>query len=136
MRHNKLALYVHFVWTTWDRLPLISQNIERDLHRHLHAQAERHGCKVLALGGMPDHVHLLLEVPPTQSLSFLVQQLKGVSAHFVNETLQAREPLKWRGSYAAFTVSRWDVRKIAGYIKAQKEHHGAGTTIEELEAEE
>ena len=56
MRHNKLALYVHLVWTTWDRLPLISPEIERGLHHRLESEARRLGCKVLTLNGTEDHV--------------------------------------------------------------------------------
>lgn len=133
MRHNKLALYIHLVWTTWDRLPLIGSEIERRLHRHLESEAQRLGCKVLALNGMEDHVHLFLELPTTLSIAELVKNLKGLSSHFVNETLQPHDIFKWQAGYGAFTVSRWDVKNVVGYIKKQKEHHAAGKVIAALE---
>lgn len=134
MRHNKLALYVHLVWSTWDRQRLITAEIEERLHHLLHSEANRLSCKVLAINGVEDHVHLLLEMPPTLCIADLVKSLKGTSSHFVNETLQSELPFKWQASYSAFTVSRWDVRKAVGYIQKQKEHHASGKLIEELES--
>lgn len=134
MRHNKLALYVHLVWTTWDRLPLITPEIERPLYRHLESEAGRRGCKVIALNGIADHVHLLVELPTTIAIADLVKNLKGISSHFVNETLRPEAVFKWQASYSAFTVSRWDVSKVVGYIKNQKEHHATGGLIEMFEA--
>ena len=79
---------------------------------------------------------MLLELPPALNISELVKRLKGGSSHFINETLEQDDvPFKWQASYGAFTVSRWDVGRISEYIKKQKEHHGAGTTIELLEEE-
>ena len=133
MRRNKLALYLHMVWTTWDRLPLITPDIERRLHRNIESEAQKQGCTVLALNGTEDHVHLLVSFPTTITIADLVKQVKGVSSHFVNETLQPASQFKWQGSYGAFTVSRWDVDKIIEYIKRQKEHHTTGELVQEFE---
>ncbi len=133
MRRNKLALYLHLVWATWDRLPLITADIERRLHRYIESEAQKQGCTVLALNGTEDHVHLLVSFPTTITIADLVKQVKGVSSHFVNETLQPASQFKWQGSYGAFTVSRWDVDKIIQYIKRQKEHHANGELVQEFE---
>jgi putative transposase len=120
MRRNKLALYLHLVWTTWDRLPLITPSIERRLHRNIESEARGMGCTVLALNGTSDHIHLVLSFPSTIPLADLVKQVKGVSSHFVNETLRPEAQFKWQGGYGAFTVSRWDLPKIIRYVKRQK----------------
>ena len=133
MRENRLALYVHLVGATWDRWPLITPEIESDVHHTLRGLAQRAGCKVLALGGTENHVHLLVEIPATLSVSALIRSIKGASAHWINETLQPSSLFKWQGSYAAFTVSRWDVKNISAYVKNQKEHHAAGTILPLLE---
>ena len=86
MRHNKLSLFVHLNWTTWDRSPLMGNDMERQLHRNLQSQAGKLGCKVYALNGTEDHVHVLVEIPAILSISQVVKSLKGVSSHFVNET--------------------------------------------------
>ena len=133
MRTNKVELYVHLVWATWDRAPLIMPNMERALYRSIGEIAQSLGCRVLAINGMPDHVHVLLRIPATLPVSKLVQQLKGFSSHFANDKLQLKYKFKWMGYYGAFTVSRWDVSKIMGYINGQKEHHHADRLMPELE---
>lgn len=129
MRRNKLALFLHLVWATWDRLPLLTPDIERRLYRNIESEAQKLGCTVLALNGIADHVHLLVMMPSTLSVADLLKQIKGVSSHFVNEVLQPPVQFKWQGSYGAFTVSRWDVDKIKEYIKRQKEHHRSGKLV-------
>jgi putative transposase len=133
MRRNKLALYLHLVWTTWDRLPLITPEIERRLHRNIESEALEMGCTVLALNGISDHVHLVVSFPTTVTIANLVKQVKGVSSHFVNETLRPDDQFKWQGGYGAFTVSRWDLPKIIHYVKRQKEHHEVDDLWSELE---
>lgn len=134
MRRNKLALHVHLVWATWDRLPLITPAIEGKLHQNIASTAQDMGCTVLAINGMPEHIHLLVKIPATVTIANLVKQVKGVSSHFANETLQPEAKFKWQGSYGAFTVSRWDLDKIIGYIERQKAHHAAGDAWTEWEA--
>ena len=136
MRHNKLSLFVHLIWSTWDRVPLINESVERCLYRIIQQQAETHSCKVLAIGGIADHVHLLLEFPTTIDLSTLVKNIKGPSSLFANNELGFDGSFKWQASYAAFSVSRWDVAKIQQYIERQKEHHTNGTVKTALEMDE
>jgi putative transposase len=133
MRHNKLALYLHLVWATWDQLPLIVSEIERRLSRNIESEAQRLGCKTLAINCTEDHVHVLLAIPATISIADLVKQVKGVSSHFANGELDLECQFKWQGSYGAFTVSRWDVDKIKQYVKYQKEHHATGELMPEFE---
>jgi REP element-mobilizing transposase RayT len=133
MRRNKLALFLHLVWATWDRLPLITPDIERRLYRNIESEAQKQGCTVLALNGTEDHVHLLVIFPTTITIADVLKHVKGVSSRFVNETLRPSAQFKWQGSYGAFTVSRWDVARIKEYIKRQKEHHRGGELVPELE---
>jgi REP element-mobilizing transposase RayT len=133
MRRNKLALYIHLVWATWDRLPLITSDIERRLHRNIESEARKQGCDVLVINGVQDHIHLLVSLPATITIANLVKQVKGVSSHFVSETLRPATQFKWQANYGAFTVSRWDVDRIIGYIQRQKEHHAAETVLQEYE---
>jgi REP element-mobilizing transposase RayT len=133
MRRNKLALYVHLVWATWDRLPLILPDVERRLYRNIESEVRKMGCVVLALNGTVDHVHLVISTTATIAIADLVKQIKGVSSHFVNEVLRPETQFKWQGGYGAFTVSRWDLPIVVGYVKKQKEHHRADDLLVELE---
>ena len=112
---------------------MITPEIERRLHRNIESEARKMGCTVLALNGMPDHVHLVAGFPTTITLANLVKQVKGVSSHFVNETLKPASQFKWQGSYGAFTVSRWDLERVIEYVKHQKEHHAADELFPEWE---
>jgi REP element-mobilizing transposase RayT len=133
MRRNKLSLFLHLVWATWDRLPLITADIRYRLYRQIESEARKQGCTVLAIGGVEDHLHMLISLPATMAVADLVKQLKGVSSHFVNQALQPDAQFKWQGSYGAFTVSRWDNAKLIDYINGQQEHHASDTLILEYE---
>jgi putative transposase len=133
MRRNKLSLFLHLVWATWDRLPMITPDVERRLYREIESEALRMQCIILALNGMADHVHVVLVIPSTVTIAELAKQIKGASSHFVNEVLRPEMPFKWQGSYGAFTVSRWDVDKIVAYVKNQKQHHADATLLPEWE---
>jgi REP element-mobilizing transposase RayT len=134
MRRNKLVMFLHLVWATWDRLPLITPRIERPLLRNIESEAIRYNCKVIALNCVGDHVHILLMLLSTISVADLVKQLKGVSSHFVNDVHKSDAQFKWQGSYGAFTVSKSDVNRVARYVEQQKEHHLSSDLWDELEA--
>jgi putative transposase len=134
MPNNKLSLYLHLVWSTWDRAHIIHADIERSLYRCIQETAQKHGCTVLAINGTSNHVHVLLSIPTTISIAELVQQLKGVSSHFINNEFIQEAPFKWQGSYGAFSVSAWEKEKIRAYIRQQKTHHKTGELMGELEA--
>ena len=132
MHRDTLSVYIHLVWATWDRLPLITSEIEQPLHRVIASEAQKMGCSPLALNSVPDHLHILVRMPSTLALAELVKHLKGVSSHFVNHTLKPGRPFKWQGFYGAFSVSRWDVERIVAYIQRQKEHPQVSTLISKL----
>ena len=127
MLKNKLCVAVHFVWATWDRQPLITSTIERDLYKYIEAVCCDDHCEVLAVGGMPDHVHLLVLLSNTITLADLVRHIKGGSSRFVSRRLIPGSWFAWQGSYGAFSVSQANISKVVAYIQNQKQHHAEGT---------
>ena len=127
MLKNKLCVAIHFVWATWDRQPLITDDIERDLWRYIEAACNDDQCEVPAVGGMPDHVHLLALLSNTITLADLVKHIKGGSSLFVSDKLKPGAWFKWQGSYGAFSVSRPQIDKVVQYVRSQKQHHAEGT---------
>ncbi|HZT43524.1 MAG TPA: IS200/IS605 family transposase [Chthonomonadaceae bacterium] len=127
MRRNKLLVLVHFVWATQDRIPLITPNIERRLYRYITSVCQQHGCPAIAVGGMPDHIHLLVSLSNTISLSELMKEIKGSSSRFVSEQLHPEGWFAWQPNYGAFSVSPADKEKVIGYILNQKQHHAHGS---------
>lgn len=123
MRRNKLEVYVHFVWATWDRLPLLTLDIERDVYRYIATVCEDDKCDALAIGGMSDHVHLLVKLSNTISLAELMKHVKGGSSRFITDELKPGEWFQWQGHYGAFSLRRKDVKFVIEYIRNQKQHH-------------
>lgn len=123
MRQCKSEVFLHIVWTTTRRAKLIDADIERRVHRCIQAEAEKLGCTVLALDGMPDHVHIVLQIPTRISISTLVQQMKGASSHFINEVLAPSERFAWQDGYGVFSLSRPHVERAVAYVRNQKRHH-------------
>ena len=101
--------------------------------RNMERQTQDSGGTVLALNGTLDHVHLVSALSSTISVAHLVQQVKGVSSHFVNETLRPGVQFKWQGGYGAFSIGQWDLPRVIQYVRHQKEHHEANDLWVELE---
>ncbi|MEH1872333.1 IS200/IS605 family transposase [Nostoc sp.] len=123
MRANFTQLYLHYVWATWDRLPLITPDIQKLAYAVIIKECEKLKCTVIAVGGIEDHVHLLICFPVTISVSELIKQIKGSSSHFITHEVKPGDFFKWQGSYAAFTVSHDAIDNVANYIRNQATHH-------------
>jgi len=125
---------MHFVWATKERLPFITDVVERPLHRFISAKATRLGGRVLAVGGMEDHVHLAVLFPGTLSYGAFIGQVKGASSRFVTQkVLSEDEFFDWQEGYGAFGFSPSDKFKVVAYINNQKQHHGQNALWRALE---
>ena len=123
MHKNKIRIFLHFVWTTWDREPMVIPSVQRRLYRVIEHEVQKCGCNVLAINGMVDHTHVLLRFATTITIAKLVKQMKGVSSYFFNEALQPDAPFKWQAGYGAFSISPSEVDEVIQYIKNQQYHH-------------
>jgi putative transposase len=133
-RRSKTQIFIHMVWATKRRKPFLEQSdYERRIHRCIHSEAERLNCTVLAVDGMPDHVHLVVQLSAIVSPAKLAQGVKGNSSRFANAQLEFCEPFDWQDNYAAFSVSREELPKVIAYVQNQKQHHADGTLWPELE---
>jgi REP element-mobilizing transposase RayT len=135
MRSNRINVLVHFVWTTWDKLPILQDDIRRAVYRYIWSTVEAYGCKPVAIGGTDDHVHLLVEMSASVSMSVLVKKVKGASSRIVSKELRSGEWFAWQGGYGAFSVSARDRIIVVRYIENQEEHHKYGGLIELYEPE-
>ena len=133
MRAPYTQLYLHCVWATWDRLPLLTPEVESAVFAAIHAKCRELQCEPLALGGMPDHVHLLVRITTTLCVADLVKGVKGSSSHLQTQHLNQNSFFKWQGAYGAFTVSPDVIPAVKAYIENQKQHHALGGLWEEWE---
>ena len=123
MRAPFTQLYLHCVWATWDRLPLITPKIEQPLYACINAKCDELKCSRIAIGGMPDHVHILVRLHTTVAVADLIKGVKGASSHLIAQKIAPEDFFKWQGAYGAFTVSKDGVPAVKAYIENQKEHH-------------
>ena len=135
-QRTEVAVFVHVVWSTWDRLPLLTEEVSRRVYHTIGAKCQELGVQVLAIGGVEDHVHLLFRLPATLSLADAVKHLKGVSSHLITHDLAPDQFFKWQGAYGACSVSPRHLPLVSDYIARQKEHHRAGSLITRLEQQE
>jgi putative transposase len=126
MRRPFTQLYVHLVWATWDRLPLITPEVELRIYGTIQAKIRELRGVPIAVGGIEDHVHVLCSFDPTVAIAYLVQQLKGSSSHFVTHELDQAD-FKWQGAYGAFTVGFDALSTVRAYVLDQKAHHRDGS---------
>jgi REP element-mobilizing transposase RayT len=135
-QRSKVEFYAHLVWTTRQRAPLLTPEFERRVHRCIQSEAERLDCIVLAVNGMPDHVHLVVRMPSKLAVARLAQAVKGNSSRFANDALGFGGAFDWQQNYAAFSVSRSHLKRVVAYVRRQKEHHAAGRLWSEWEETE
>jgi len=122
-------VFVHLIWGTWDRLPLVSEQITVRLYAALAAKCREHKCVPLVIGGVENHVHLLVELYSTISVADLVKELKGASSHLVTHEIAPGEFFKWQGSYGAVSVNPEELDIVVRYIRNQKQHHAENKLI-------
>jgi len=132
MSHFNVKLYVHLVWSTTNRMPFVQPSFAPRLHRRLAALSERERCLALAVGGVADHVHLLLSLHPTVSVSTLVRILKANTSQWVSRELRAPD-FAWQEGYGAFSLRECELDTVRRYVIHQPEHHAAGTIIPDWE---
>ncbi|HOG46173.1 MAG TPA: IS200/IS605 family transposase [Anaerolineae bacterium] len=126
-------LYYHMVWATKGREALIQPRFEADLYRVIAGKAANLGGVVQAVGGIEDHVHLVVSVPPAVALSTFIGQVKGNSSHFVNHECGLDHAFAWQAEYGVLSFDAKKLDGIVKYVKAQREHHHGNTTIPILE---
>lgn len=133
MRRSKCEIYMHFVWTTWKRHAWVLPEIEREIYRGIESEVRKQRAVVLALNGMPDHIHLIAQMPTTLSPADLMKQAKGVSSAFINDHCEIEERFRWQENYGVFTLSRSHLSRAVRYVQNQKEHHASGNVWEQWE---
>jgi len=123
MSHSFNKIWIHIIWSTKDRVPLIERKIESQVYEFIHCQFIEMGCPVKIINGMPDHMHCLILLNPVKSIADIVKQVKGSTAHFINKQNLIINKFSWQTGYAAFSVSESVLKKVHEYIKNQKQHH-------------
>ena len=131
MPSTHLSLHYHLIFSTKDRVPIIAAEWRERLHAYLGGVVRNVEGVPEAIGGVGDHVHLLIGLRATACLAEVVRDVKAVSSRWVHEEIGERA-FAWQEGYGAFTVSPTARASVRRYIANQEEHHRTKTFREEL----
>jgi putative transposase len=121
MPSSYVSVRVHCIWSTKNRLKLIPEDAQPRVWAYINQVGVNLGIKMLAVGGVENHVHVLFSLPPRGELAEAVQKLKANSSRFIRQEIEPK--FAWQESYAAFSVSVSHVDATIAYIRNQREHH-------------
>ena len=130
-------LYYNLVWSTHERLPLITPKREAALYRYCSDKADALGSHLHAIGGIDNHVHLIVSIPPKIAIAEFVRRIKGSSSHYLNSNYSDDDccKFKWQQNYGVFSLGRKQLDVAIAYTQNQKQHHLNHTTLLALEPE-
>ena len=131
MANTYYQLYYHVVFAVSSREATIMESWREELYKYITGAVRNQKCELIAIGGMADHVHLLVQIPPKISISSFVQSIKIQSTNWINEKHFCKGKFGWQEGYGAFTASRSHVPQIKNYIFNQKSHHKQKAFLEE-----
>lgn len=124
MSHTFINSLHHCVFSTKERRPLITPELQPRLFQYMGGIARENKIKLLAAGGVADHVHILISMPSTISISKAIQPIKGCSSKWIHETFLEHRSFEWQEGYGAFSIGIGDVERTVNYINNQAGHHG------------
>jgi len=124
-------IYIQIVFAVKGRNNLIHVSWEEELYKYITGIVQNKGQKMLAINGMPDHIHFLIGMKPSCCLSDLVREVKKSSNSFIKEKGFSKFKFEWQEGYGAFSYSHSALDNVIGYINNQKEHHKSKSFKEE-----
>ena len=131
MANTYSQIYLHYVFAVQNRMSLINKDWQEDLYKYMSGIAINQKHKVFAINGMPDHIHMLISMNPTQSPSDLMHDIKRSSSLWINKNRFVKGNFSWQEGYGVFSYGKSQVKSICEYIENQKAHHGKRTFQEE-----
>jgi REP element-mobilizing transposase RayT len=130
--HSYSRVWLHIVWATLERRPLLDKPAAAKLSVWLHDYAKQKGVYMKINFVNPDHVHALIDLPTNLCIEDMMQLFKGSSSHWINEQNLVAGKFSWGRGYGVFSVSESGVPEVCAYIAKQEEHHRKRDFAEEL----
>jgi REP-associated tyrosine transposase len=131
MPNTYTQIHIQAIFGVKKRLALIQPTWEDRLFKYITGIVQTNQHKLLAINGMPDHVHVFFGMRPNQSLSDLLQDIKGGSSGWINEKEFLKTHFEWQSGYGAFSYSKSQVQNVIAYIQHQKIHHRGVSFVDE-----
>ena len=123
MTHSYRVHYFHLIWSTKNRTPWIEGEMQERLYPYLGGIIKNHKGKLIEIGGMPDHIHMLIELSLLDKFSHFIRDLKSCSSLWIHQTFPQKREFPWQEGYGSFSVSFSALEKVRDYIRNQEEHH-------------
>ena len=134
MTNTFTCLEYHVVFSTKHREPWLGMDVQERVWAYLGGIVRQNDLKPLLIGGVHDHVHMLLSVPPSIAVSEALKQIKGGSSGWIKQNVPGCRAFGWQDGYGAFTLSKSQEPGVKDYIRHQREHHRVKTFQEEYRA--
>ncbi|HCY78020.1 MAG TPA: IS200/IS605 family transposase [Ignavibacteriales bacterium] len=131
MSNTYTQIHIHIIFAVQYRVALIEESWKNELYKYISGIIKAQKHKLIIINGTSDHIHILIGYKPHQSISDLVQDIKGGSSKWINEKKYLRVKFNWQKGYAAFSYSQSHLIKVINYIKNQEQHHKKKKFIEE-----
>lgn len=128
------SLTYHIVFSTKLRQPLIDHQLRERLYAYFGGIVQSEGGTLIEIGGVEDHVHLLVGLKTTHSISDFMRVIKSNSSKWINEEQLVTNPFAWQEGYSVFTVSHSQIETVRKYLQRQEEHHAKSSFRDELHA--
>ena len=131
MANTFTQIYLHLVFAVQNRMSLIQPEWKEELYKYITGIVRNNRHKLIAINGMPDHVHIAVGYKPHQLIPDLLQDIKGDSSKWINEKKFVRGKFNWQSGYGAFSFSHSHLDRVVKYILNQEKHHKRKTFQEE-----
>ena len=130
--HSYVSNYIHFVFSTKGRENYLSNEIQDQLYSYIRGIIQNNDMKLICIGGIENHIHILVSISSNQSIAKFIQLIKGNSSKWINDTFSKYQKFQWQEGYGAFSISISHLDSTIKYINNQKEHHKKITFKEEF----
>ena len=131
MANTYTQIHIHFVFAVKFRHGIIQSKWKEDLYKYIAGIIQNNNHKLLAINGMPDHIHILIGLRPAQSISDLMKEVKQSSSKWINQNNLTNGHFEWQEGYGAFSYSKSQINQVVSYIQNQELHHKKKTFKEE-----
>jgi len=133
MSHSFTKIWIHAIFSTKDRVPLLKDHFSDQIYAHINGRFSDLGCDARIINGTEDHLHILFLLSPDKTIAQVIKAIKGESSHWINQQDFLNAKFAWQVGYSAFSVSESNVKSVENYLRRQEEHHRRMTFQEEYE---
>ena len=131
MANTYTQIHIQGIFAVQNRFSLIHESWKDRLYQYIIAIITKNKHKPLAINGMPDHLHIVFGMRPSQSVSGLLQDIKGDSSGWINKSKFIKGKFKWQDGFGAFSYSKSQMPGLINYVHNQQLHHQKKTFLEE-----